>query len=45
MYITCIHITFQQEFVDKRQNLRPLTLRQLTVTMTAYDAPSSANHL
>ena len=40
MYIIGINVTPQQEFVDKRQHLRPLTLRQLTMSMTAYDTPA-----
>ena len=40
MYIISINVTPQQEFVDKRQHLRPLTLRQLTMSMTAYDTPA-----
>ena len=40
MYIICVGLTPQEELVDKSQHLRPLTLRQLTMTMTAYDTPT-----
>ena len=40
MYIICISLTSQQEFINKRQDLRPLTFRQLTVAVTTYNAPA-----